>query len=466
MPAGSVPNTKMNSTSAPRSELAPFAWRLYRFGLATGGLAWICIASTLCGCSGPNGWVKNQAGRGYYHRGNYAAARSEFERALMDSPYNATYAYNVGKAMEKEGDFTGAEQMYQHALTLDPSHQPSYRGMTELLTAQGRPDEAAELLTAWTQTQPYSAASHVELAQMYRKSGNYGAAEQELNTALQIRPRYRQAINERTRLGQATGRPVRGGPYSELALTSRASQQTLQPQPGMMAATPQTSPALAMAATMPQKDPTMLGGAIQASYSHPQMATMPSPMVPGTMVSHGPVMHQANMLPMEMPPTNPTQMNMAQMNMAPANMAPANMAAMPQPSHSGWTAVEHGPVPMGQSFQQMPTAYSGSLQPTPQSLPMQPGMPASMPSPQQPLSISTPTPIPMQMSQPQPATMGVPVQHPIELGQPVPVTQAIPGFSMQEIQPTPQAELTDAPVYSPAAMPGPQLSSAPTVQAF
>jgi len=454
MPAGSVPTTKMNSNSAARSELTPFVWRLYRFGLATGGLAWICIASTLCGCSGPNGWVKNQAGRGYYHRGNYAAARSEFERALMDSPYNATYAYNVGKAMEKEGDMTGAEQMYQHALTLDPSHQPSYRGMTELLTAQGRPDEAAELLTAWTQTQPYSAASHVELAQMYRKSGNYGAAEQELNTALQIRPRYRQAINERTRLGQVTGRPVRGGPYSELALTSRAPQQAMQPQPGMVAATPQTSPALAMAATMPQKDPTMLGGAIQASYSHPQMATMPSPMVPGAMMSAGPLTHQANMLPA---------------NMLPMEMSPENMAQMNQQPHPGWTAVEHGHMPMTQTFQQMPTAYSTSPQPIPQPQPMQPGTPVPMQfhqQPQQPLSISTPVPMQMQMSQPQPATMGVPAQHPIELGQPVPVTQSVPSFPMQNIQPSPQPGLADAPVYSPAAMPGPQFSSAPTVQAF
>src|SRR5690606_17620624 len=124
--------------------------------------------------------------------------------------------------LEKQGDAAGAEKMYQHALTLDPSHQPAYRGMTTMLASQGRQNEAVELLTAWSQTQPYSAASHVELAQLHRKTGNFTAAEQELNTALQIRPRYRQALSERTRLGQQTGRPVRGGAYSELALTSRA----------------------------------------------------------------------------------------------------------------------------------------------------------------------------------------------------------------------------------------------------
>lgn len=423
----------MKPHSNAHGELTPLAWRIYRFGLATGGLAWICIASTLCGCSSANGWVKNQSGRGYYHRGNYAAARSEFERALMDDPYNPTYAYNVGKVLEKQGDAAGAEKMYQHALTLDPSHQPAYRGMTTMLASQGRQNEAVELLTAWSQTQPYSAASHVELAQLHRKTGNFTAAEQELNTALQIRPRYRQALNERTRLGQQTGRPVRGGAYSELALTSRADAQATAPGMGMMAATPQTSPAISMANSMPQRDPTMASGVIQASYGHPQMSAMPTPMV-----AAGPQMYQANRFP------------------------------TPNGSANGWMPSQQPAMAAGQ-----PMMMTG---PVPPGNPMLPGSPMLSNGPHQvmaapgsfPMSVPptsmSPAMLPAQPSPmaPQPIPTGLPVQQPIELGQPVPITQVSPGGPVSEQG----VVLENAPPFSSNSGSVPMVSVGPTVQAF
>lgn len=431
----------MKPTSPAHGEMTPLAWRIYRFGLATGGLAWICIASTLCGCSGANGWVKNQSGRGYYNHGNYAAARSEFERALMDDPYNPTYAYNVGKALEKQGDVSGAEKMYQHALTLDPSHQPAYRGMSTMLASQGREGEAMELLTAWSQTQPYSAASHVELAQMHRQAGNYGAAEQELNTALQIRPRYRQALNEQKRLGQLTGRPVRGGAYSELALTSRASAQAMTPGAGMVAATPQNSPALSMAAAMPQRDPTLASGVIQASYGHPQMSAMPMPMA-----ASGPQMYQANRLPVQTGAETgwmPSQQSIASaqpmMMAGPAQMSPPMAAPMMQGS----------PVMMGTMSPQPAQASAGMLMSVPP-MSLQPQMsPAAM------------QPQPSMMA-PQPVPAGMPTQQPIELGQPVPITQSAPGMPF----PGQDLALENAPLFHPASASVPIMSAEQSVQAF
>lgn len=372
--SGRFPPITMNPHSTTRNTLHPVAWRLYRAGLVAVGLVWICIATTLCGCSAANGWAKNQYGRRQYNHGNYAAARAEFERALLDDPYNATYAYNVGKAMEKEGDISGAEKMYQHALTLDPSHQPAYHGLSELLASQGRENEAFALLTAWSQTQPYSAASHVELANLYRKTGNLAAAEQELNTALQIRPRFRQALNERSRLYQITGRPdPRPAPYSALALTPPASQMATLPNSNVVAATPETSPALNMAATMPQKDPTLMNGVIQASYSNPQMAGITGPMAPA--MSSSPMMSQAPLMPQAGIQVHQTHMN-------PAAMTPTTPVG-------GWNAVAHqaGPgvaipqsgtvTPMGMPFQTM-AMMPGQV--APQYLPSQ--APQMIPQPQ------------------------------------------------------------------------------------
>lgn len=450
----------MNPHTTTRNTSHPVAWRLYRAGLVAGGLAWICIATTLCGCSTANGWAKNQYGRKQYNHGNYAAARAEFERALLDDPYNPTYAYNVGKAMEKEGDVSGAEQMYQHALTLDPSHQPAYNGLSGLLTAQGRSDEAFALLTAWSQTQPYSAASRVELAQLHRKTGNLAAAEQELNTALQIRPRYRQALNERSKIYQITGRPDRKpGPFAALALTPAASEYASAPNMNVVAATPSTSAALNMAATMPGKDPSLLGGAIQASYSNPQMAGMSGPMVSG--MNSAPMMTQSPVIPQ------------AGMHVHQAHMNPGMMM------EGSWNSVAHQDAPQaGQVVHQMNAVpQMGS----PYQTAMMPGPHAVQPSQQ----MHAPQYLPSQ------APQMFPQQHPHHLSQgmgmpaaPQNGLSAIPATPHMNMMPMSHAPsgvvpaaageivvhpAPSAPAAMPEAIPSPVVPAAgeiPTIQAF
>ncbi|WP_437185639.1 tetratricopeptide repeat protein [Planctomicrobium sp. SH668] len=387
MPAGSDPSTNMNLLQNNAINAAPLGWKLYRFGLVIGGFIWVCITTTLCGCSGANGWVMNQSGRGYYNRGNYAAARSEFERALLDDPYNATYAYNVAKAMEKEGDITGAEKMYQHALTLDPAHQPAYHGATQMLASQGRQEEASELLAAWTQTQPYNAASHVEMAKLHSEGGNYAAAEQELNAALQIRPGYRQALNERKKLYQLTGRQIQGGAYSELAFTQEPIMQASYQQPmSYMPATAQTSGALHMAESMPQMDPTMRGRVSQASFMQNGMYGSPT-----MTTTTGAQFHQTQMVSGQYEMTAQGQMPQG---------APIQYQAMP-----------------GMNPQSVPV-------PTPY------GIPGQYPMGQEPQ--------PLQLNGQQP--------QPIQMGAPIPVTQMPQGAVDMNIQNVSNSEIVmDAP---------------------
>jgi hypothetical protein len=126
-------------------------------------------ALPLAGCGMGAGWRQNQVGQRYYQSGNYAAARRSFERAMINNPYNSDYAFNVAAAMEQEGDTLAAEQMYEHALTMNPSHQPSYRALAGMWTEQGREDEAQELISAWAETQPYNAEARVEVARLQQE---------------------------------------------------------------------------------------------------------------------------------------------------------------------------------------------------------------------------------------------------------------------------------------------------------
>lgn len=149
----------------------------------------------------------NSSGQNYYEQGNYVAAASEFQQAMMSNPSNPDYMANLAKTKWKMGDVGGAEQLYRQALTVSPSHQPSYHGMAELMLAQGRGQEATAMLGTWAATQPYVAESHIEMAWLQRELGQHDSAAQSLQKALQVNPGHSTALAHLGQYYQDTGNP-------------------------------------------------------------------------------------------------------------------------------------------------------------------------------------------------------------------------------------------------------------------
>ncbi|MEO2017359.1 MAG: tetratricopeptide repeat protein [Fuerstiella sp.] len=155
----------------------------------------LCIGlAALSGCYSMNGYVMNASGHGYYEQGNYAMAAREFQTALASRPTNPDYMANLAKTRMKMGDNRAAEQLYRQALTVAPSHQPSYHGLSELMLAQGRGEESLRLMNTWAATQPYTAEPHVELAWLQREMGHDDAAARSLQAALQVNPNHSTAL--------------------------------------------------------------------------------------------------------------------------------------------------------------------------------------------------------------------------------------------------------------------------------
>lgn len=180
------------------------------------------------GCRASNGWVMNNSGRGYYEKGNYTAARHEFTRAVADDPYHPDYRHNLAMAMQKQGDLPGAERVLRHNLSIDPMHQPTYHALAQSLMLQQRPGEAQALLAEWTETQPYAAESHVEMAWLQREMGNHAAAEQSLRQALQVEPNNPVALAHLGQVNHETGRSDQAAAYYQRSLTSRWNQPEVQ----------------------------------------------------------------------------------------------------------------------------------------------------------------------------------------------------------------------------------------------
>ncbi|HVJ68452.1 MAG TPA: tetratricopeptide repeat protein [Caulifigura sp.] len=230
--------------------------RLLNGALAVAGLSWIAFASTLCGCNSVNGYVMNESGKAYYRRGDYTAARHEFERALMDSPENANYAYNVAAAMQQQGDAMAAEKMYQHALVIDPGHEASYEGLAHLLYNNDRTGEAEQLLTAWSEAQPYDENSSIALAKMQDTLGNPAAADMAYDRALAANPNNSRLNNEMGNHYRRAGRRRDAAMAYQRGLMQNPYNADLRSDAEMLAAS--QSPALLMAQQMPQYDPTFL----------------------------------------------------------------------------------------------------------------------------------------------------------------------------------------------------------------
>jgi len=159
------------------------------------------------GCATMGGNMANSSGMGYYEQGNYVAAANEFQSAVMSDPSNPDYIANFAKSRMKMGDAAGSEQLYRQALTMAPSHQPSYHGLAELMMAQGRGQEAQAMMTTWSATQPYVAESHVELAWLQREMGQTDAAAQSLQKALQVNPSHPTALAHMGQYYEEIGRP-------------------------------------------------------------------------------------------------------------------------------------------------------------------------------------------------------------------------------------------------------------------
>ena len=190
----------------------------------------ICLGLILLstGCRAMNGKMMNNVGMRQYQRGNFAAARQNFSRAVADDPHHPDYRHNLAMAMQKQGDQPGAERVLRHNLSLDPMHQPTYHALAQNLVQQQRHGEAQELLAEWSETQPYLTESHVEMAWLQREMGNHAAAEQSLRRALQVEPNNPVALSHLGQIHHETGRTDEAAGYYQRSLASRWDQPEVQ----------------------------------------------------------------------------------------------------------------------------------------------------------------------------------------------------------------------------------------------
>lgn len=243
----------------------------------------------ISGCGSMNGYVLNSSGQAYYEQGNYMAAANEFHKAAMTDPANPDYMANLARSRYRLGDYGGAEQVYRQALTVSPSHQPSYHGLAELMLAQRRTDEAASMLQTWASIDQYSPEPYVEMAWLQREMGQPQAAHQTLQRALQINPSHSTALAHMGQLYQDMGQSQEAVAMYQQSLQSDWNQPDVHSR--MAAAAQGAGASHPMAAT------AMARGV--NPYEVPRQRTVFGPPNQGAQFAQ---MQQQQQMQMQMPP--------------------------------------------------------------------------------------------------------------------------------------------------------------------
>lgn len=300
------------------------------------------------GCSTMGGSVANSSGMGYYEQGNYMAAATEFQQAVQRRPNNPDYLANLAKTRVKLGDAHGGEQMFRQALTVDPSHQPSYHGLAELMLDQGRDQEAAAMMTTWAATQPYVAESHVELAWLQREMGMPDAAAESLQNALDVNPSHATALAHLGQYYEEAGQPQQAVAMYQQSLRADWNQPEVHSR--VAAVSQSAGEASPMAAT------AMARGV--HPYNVPRQATAFGPP------SRGAQMAQWQMMQQQMAMAGQPMMNPAMAgawNQQQFAMSPMMTTGVMPPGTSGWQAAD--PAMMASPQQQSFTSFgtTGSM---------------------------------------------------------------------------------------------------------
>ncbi len=122
-------------------------------------------------------------------QGDWKAATAHWEKALALDPSRADTCNNLGYAFAIKEDSAKAEALFRKAIAIDRTFAEPYEQLGELLIKQGRLDEAVAVLAA---VPAPTAKTERFLGQAYQHLRDYANAKRRYETALKLKPDYRE----------------------------------------------------------------------------------------------------------------------------------------------------------------------------------------------------------------------------------------------------------------------------------
>jgi len=116
-------------------------------------------------------------------------AEGEYKLAVETNPSDPKAATRMGDIEVEKGDLEGGATYYQRALKLQPGSADASIGLANVLSEQGKPDEAAVLLEHVEAADPTNVLAHYRLSAVYRKLKR----PEDVKRELELYQRYKDA---------------------------------------------------------------------------------------------------------------------------------------------------------------------------------------------------------------------------------------------------------------------------------
>lgn len=142
--------------------------------------------------------------KSYYSEGLLEESITEMEKKLEQEPENHLLRCSLANALAKNGRLDLAIENYQKCIAQNPA--PEYiNNMGKALLNAGRYEDALKAFEQVVALCDWPDA-YFNLAQAHRSLGNLGLAYDLLEKALEINPKYREALNEKAHILEALDR--------------------------------------------------------------------------------------------------------------------------------------------------------------------------------------------------------------------------------------------------------------------
>ena len=119
-------------------------------------------------------------GISYRHLGRFDEAKQYFQEGLKLDPRNGFCLFNLGFIAERQGDYAGAEVLFQQALRSNPDYPDALLELANLRILSKKYSEAAQLLKKYVQVSRNPATGYYKLAMVERSLHETAAADRDL----------------------------------------------------------------------------------------------------------------------------------------------------------------------------------------------------------------------------------------------------------------------------------------------
>lgn len=121
----------------------------------------------------------------------YAKAHDAASKALaLDARLAEAHNSEAYVKIYRDWDFKGAEEEFQKALAINPNYATAHQWYAELLSLEGRHDEAIAQVTRALELDSQSAVVHHQAGQVFRTARQYSRVMPEYEKSLQLDPQF------------------------------------------------------------------------------------------------------------------------------------------------------------------------------------------------------------------------------------------------------------------------------------